>query len=470
MSGRKASKKRSKTNSGINNPSNNSNSEDIQGLTAIARFIFGDEIIDEVIKRKFTVRDIWEFSTPTTQCNNVIDPHVIDKTECWICGLPIIKDLGMTAECEHILPIAQAAIYLKLYNDSLKAVAKDDKWINSEYGWAHKVCNQEKNDMCALVKKEHIFEVDATQIKNLLMKIYDSKRVDSKSIKGVLRKHFNKVNKFINSRLQPITDRYNHIINTMVNAPEENRSLSAKLITLAGYSGLSDLSIIRPELHDLLNPDAVAQVIKEAREKLDIQSRAYMTGTPLDILTKNIDLYDEIQTHVVDKLHGYIKHIPVLPKYREYFARRGIDPRSPVKSLNPENYQSNMFKFIGEVYPKLFQHIKNKETVINIISDFICFNMLKDTFKSHPSNVGDDPRLFLKSIDEKLKTVPEIFTYLGNEYRTHLKLEEGAKMLFNFRNVNANNAANALTAMRTAKTRRLNNSNSLYRQVPNLGT
>jgi hypothetical protein len=464
MGGKKGSKKRSR-----NNAPNNSNSENIQGLTAIAKFIFGDEVIDEVIRRKFTVRDIWEFSTPTTQCNNVIDPHVIDKTECWICGLAITKHIGMTAECEHILPIAQAAMYLKLYNDSLKAVAKDDKWINSEYGWAHRVCNQEKNDMCALVQKGHIFEVDNTELRRLLKNIYDSTRVDSNPIKVSLRKHFTKVNNFIDSRIQYITDRYNNIINTITHATvidnhmvvtQEDRSLSAKLITLAGYSALSDLSIIRPELHDLLNPVAVAQVIREAREKLDVQSRAYMTGTPLDILTNNIDLYDDIQTRVVDKLHGYIKYIPILPKYREYFARRGIDPRSPVKSLNPENYQSEMFKFIGEIYPKLFQNKKNKETVIDIISDFVCFNMLKDTFKSHPSNVGDDPRLFLKSLNERLDTVPEIFTYLGNEYRAHIKLEEGARALFNFRNINANNAADALTAMRSAKTRRLNRNNN----------
>ena len=186
MSGKKASKKRSR-----NNASNNSNTEDIKGLTALARFIFGDEVIDEVIRRKFTVRDIWEITTPTIQCNNVIDPQVVNKTECWICGLPVTKDIGMTAECEHILPIAQAAMYLKLYNDSLKAVAKDDKWINSEYGWAHRVCNQEKNDMCALVQKGDIFQVDTTQLRKLLKSIYDSQRVDSNPIKVSLRKHFN---------------------------------------------------------------------------------------------------------------------------------------------------------------------------------------------------------------------------------------------------------------------------------------
>jgi hypothetical protein len=65
-------------------------------------------------------------------------------TKCYICGLPILsqKSTGMAPECEHVVPVIVAVIYLKLY--SKKGDFSD--MTSLVYKWAHETCNQEKSD------------------------------------------------------------------------------------------------------------------------------------------------------------------------------------------------------------------------------------------------------------------------------------------------------------------------------------
>ena len=65
-------------------------------------------------------------------------------TKCYICGLPILsqKSTGMAPECEHVVPVIVAVIYLKLY--SKKGDFSDMTAL--VYKWAHEICNQEKSD------------------------------------------------------------------------------------------------------------------------------------------------------------------------------------------------------------------------------------------------------------------------------------------------------------------------------------
>ena len=65
-------------------------------------------------------------------------------TKCYICGLPILreKSTGMAPECEHVVPVIVAVIYLKLY--SKKGDLSDMTTL--VYKWAHETCNQEKSD------------------------------------------------------------------------------------------------------------------------------------------------------------------------------------------------------------------------------------------------------------------------------------------------------------------------------------
>tara|TARA_B110000967_G_scaffold206400_1_gene253011 strand:+ start:677 stop:3394 length:2718 start_codon:yes stop_codon:yes gene_type:complete len=123
-----------------------------------------NDIIDRANARKW-----WERSSAVTQCENTIGAFVADETECYICGLPIKKE----PECEHILPVYKAALYLTLYRSEYKGIidkfdrieennsnpdsnameetlTRDEQRIYDEvmmeYKWAHRCCNQKKGE------------------------------------------------------------------------------------------------------------------------------------------------------------------------------------------------------------------------------------------------------------------------------------------------------------------------------------
>jgi hypothetical protein len=170
------------------------------GLTDLANAIFGENYVDELKKNEIirSVRDIWELSTPTTQCENIIGRVEPGKTPCWICSLPINDTYGLTAECEHVLPIAQSVIYIGLYSTAaakgifprdmtmLGGVSKEH--LVREYKWAHQVCNQVKNDESYLdfnLKEQNYF-VREDKIANLLQRIKTNSRSDGTAIKPLL--------------------------------------------------------------------------------------------------------------------------------------------------------------------------------------------------------------------------------------------------------------------------------------------
>lgn len=169
-------------------------------LTALAYTIFGEKYIRELMINKIinTVRDIWELSTPTTQCENIIG-KTTSTTKCWICNLPLGSEEGLTPECEHVLPIAQAVLYLGLF--SVSAVKKifpaemfvlpgeTSNALKLEYRWAHRVCNQIKNDDSYLDynQKTGKYVVNGDKIRDLLKRIKTNTRSYGAAIKPLLK-------------------------------------------------------------------------------------------------------------------------------------------------------------------------------------------------------------------------------------------------------------------------------------------
>jgi hypothetical protein len=113
-------------------------------------------IQNEVVIDYNTAREWFERASTQTQCNNVIGQFK-HGTICYICGLPIKGP----AECEHVLAVFKAAMYLHLYRTEFKPIfeknAKDPESLNDkekrilkelemEYKWAHRCCNQVKSD------------------------------------------------------------------------------------------------------------------------------------------------------------------------------------------------------------------------------------------------------------------------------------------------------------------------------------
>jgi len=130
------------------------------GLQELCCLSFGTERIALWLTKKGTVRKIFEHEDPEDQCNGTIGEA--GDLPCWICGMEIDpteehpNKIDMAAgkktnpfapECEHILPIAQAAIFIDLYKRTPEGIAADRiKIFDLEYDWAHSACNQTKSD------------------------------------------------------------------------------------------------------------------------------------------------------------------------------------------------------------------------------------------------------------------------------------------------------------------------------------
>jgi hypothetical protein len=136
----------------------------LQELTNLVT-AYSDSNTVDCIKREYgTVRDFFETSTPGTQCANTIRNPTAGVTKCWICtalisGYPAggdFRSLELGPECEHVFPIAQALVFSGLYEAQLFKQIEEESGkgaadayrtgVAYEYQWAHRICNQVKND------------------------------------------------------------------------------------------------------------------------------------------------------------------------------------------------------------------------------------------------------------------------------------------------------------------------------------
>jgi hypothetical protein len=157
------------------------------GQLDLALLMFGPERIALWETNYNLVRDIFEIAPVPSQCNSTIGPFVPGKTPCWICGMVIPyatgdmhcgHENGLAGECEHILPVAQAAIFLELYDKANKA----SDLFKLEYAWSHKLCNRTKNDDVYFrpeLDAAGIPVIDDKQFDKLLTRIYNSDRTDA---------------------------------------------------------------------------------------------------------------------------------------------------------------------------------------------------------------------------------------------------------------------------------------------------
>jgi hypothetical protein len=96
-----------------------------------------------------TMRNFFEKSNPTTQCNNTFGAFVPGTSVCWICNLGIGAG---EQECEHKLAVILALVFSGLYDSTLADDLSEEKrqeyvtLLNAEYAWSHVRCNQQKTD------------------------------------------------------------------------------------------------------------------------------------------------------------------------------------------------------------------------------------------------------------------------------------------------------------------------------------
>ena len=149
-------------------------------LTATMKSVLGDETVQCIQANTNTVRAFFERSNPSTQCGNVIGSA--KGQVCWICGTRIIpKEVSFKPECEHVFPILQALVFTGLYETQLFESLEDRQQsytdgLRLEYRWAHRICNQVKNDahFVALTRTGDgtaVFGIDDAKIADFLTKL-----------------------------------------------------------------------------------------------------------------------------------------------------------------------------------------------------------------------------------------------------------------------------------------------------------
>jgi hypothetical protein len=299
---------------------------------------FGTDFIQALKLYGLTTRDLYELSSPTTQCNNVIGKCDPINCTCWLCGLPIYLDeqgnrtqdkrnIGdrFTPECEHVLPVMQAVlVFGALYSE--RGLEQGDDWWNYldplfplEYKWSHSICNN--------IKDENLFFDDNGVIQDELIDIY-------------LNKIYPKLN-FLTPKAAWLAQQKNHIksvLQPIVNYYNKRRTEEGNLFLL---------SSVGVAVGDVINLPNVLEQGSKLRAFIELwkpeivppYGRQYSSGEPIP--NKKIIL------------ENYIEYLNVLPFYRIYdYMKELLTKRDDRGYLVANNYL--------EFYKTLFNNSSNK--------------------------------------------------------------------------------------------------------------
>ena len=243
------------------------------GRTDLAEKVFGYTTIQNA-KQKYGLdtRAIWELSTPTTQCYNTIS-RPRENQPCWLCGEAIDirakAGSGLNPECEHVLPIAQARLFLDLYaSSSVRGTTISSGQMEAfklEYDWAHSICNQEKSDDSYIIQTGLNYSVNTSGIVNLLKKIYNNGRVGGDTLRNYIQTSGG-IEVWRKRRLDAITNRIQSIINFIQRGQNTNL---ANLVLLCGVVDTILPDNLERQFSQLLKDKAVVQEVEHIRKEFN---------------------------------------------------------------------------------------------------------------------------------------------------------------------------------------------------------
>lgn len=367
--------------------------------TDITRSIFGNNITPQ------EARKIWETSSTETQCTHSTGAGAFKngKTTCYICGMIITKSDtdkdGRNPECEHILPILQAVIYLGLYSHkeatripgstfeeykinptTIQNPFYNQELVNLEYAWSHRACNQIKSDNIYMDIYDGQFKVDENGLKGLLGEIWDTEINGYKAFRNVLRSKYNNNKKyFINQRTNNTSDliiRFNAIVNKL-------NSRKAPYVTLlAGVASMLEGSMQNTARTQIMTPKDRYNV---AKKKYD-DTIEHIIGEYIHITKKELEdirssnKFKEIENAIIGKMDECIKLKLIMDfnnmnpkswkegvKYmcKELIRKREKEKRPTKRKWNNTNIEAVYHKEF-DIAKKILEN-PNKST-INIIS------------------------------------------------------------------------------------------------------
>lgn len=309
-------------------------------------------------------RDWWEPTNPVGQCKAVIGDHSGDLT-CYICGLTMDEDgtdkngKRFTPECEHILPVFHANMFLSLYNPRVKPTSEIERELKMEYAWSHKCCNQIKSDTGFMHYNvgKNTLEMDYANTKDILTKIYQGNRADGEILSNKIKRRYPNINKWIKER----TD----IIN------------AEKIMPICKYA--NQRLHVFPQLYQfsvLVNLISIADrnLMELAQEKAGVGHK----GPPVKESKSKLAIYDRWSHSLADEVRKFTSKDVNSPLVLESFAKHVFCNRpSPSERLMENGLLSSMklHTYIGHLC------ISNKiDESSDHLSHFTFSSVFKDMF------------------------------------------------------------------------------------------
>ena len=300
----------------------------LKDLNDMVATCLGKQVADCLKAIKGTIRDTVETASPTMQCNSVLDtPLILGTTECWICGSVIPdktaeeeavhiarkrpsdkKKHPLSPECEHIFPVAQALCFTGLYEhelfNTLKRTTHNNhqayiEGLKLEYRWAHRICNQVKNDTHFIKIDGNRFQVNRDTITPFIRSILTNQEYQwpplpkqnepdyfadnpRNSGSALLKKQLASTNDaWVESRVTEIANKTSAILQRVSHITAEDHALN----TVKDFQAYAVLRGCKPQ--NLEDAVPVVLVASTSREYTDIYTDDYLsrlTETTLDRL------------------------------------------------------------------------------------------------------------------------------------------------------------------------------------------
>jgi hypothetical protein len=332
--------------------SKNSNSGDY-GLKTLAEQLFGSSVISVIKNKKMTYRDIWELSSPTTQCANTIGAAQADSV-CWLCGFMINGAIeALKPECEHVLPVGQALVFLDLYKHTIHGKAAPNSkvldMLKLEYRWSHSVCNRLKSDT-------NFLGFDTVGNPVVLTKVIEKYLNDLfvyDPIKTLLRQYNTKTKQtvtkavWITERIFDISVQLKQIIGYM----EEK---SSGLLLLSGVASLYEPENIAQSIRDVIEA-----VKPEIIPKINTVSSS--SGNELRKLKYFLSYKNNLNTQITE-LTGPLSKL-ITEKFKLRDGKTFIHKLNETYQLERRNEQEIVRKYILDIIGN--QIINNFDNVIS---------------------------------------------------------------------------------------------------------
>jgi hypothetical protein len=344
--------------------------------------ILGQDVADCLKRTHGTYRDFIEKSTAVTQCSQVIGPvSPNERTRCWICGGTIVLNNknGLSPECEHVFPIAQAIAFTGLYETDLFNELKETnqasgyvQGLTLEYGWAHQICNQVKNDTHFIKIDKGVYMVDEARIVEFLD---DIKNTTSWGGGANLIRHLNGQGITLKERVKPILQRCEKITNKITELKILNTKTSeqSRSLTPAEFAKCVAISIQQHVETDPTCSAPIPNITPRSRPNVTCSRPEQLTTSREDLIGITIQHWlPPFCTHifggsrgVTSQLIGTEQHVPINTKrlIQVYLTDLQVEFKKQLASeLGSEivDFQLRFYAFLADKY----KNAPNKQGLI----------------------------------------------------------------------------------------------------------